>query len=411
MNDLRTPISYVTLLVSVAACDSRADENYQGTSLLHLQGRVVLADESAPESLVPAVAFMTPDGVEIIDVAVQGDFPSNFRMDLYEPPPPTAIIRDMRAEDPAEQGEYAIASITAAPPDHPSKLLFASSSEIWDKTIIPYDGCAGDPSCVRAESRCADDPDCAVVERWCLDNTRTECRTVGLPSCATFGWSGEPVEDELEEADCEPLFSEGNDSIYTYERAIEEFAGYAERHVIFWTRGGLPKTHWELAALGIEEDLAPGYSLVELGEEPPYDDSDDASGSSQEGGALVGSSDSSEDPGDSSLPVVCEAESERAPEAPLPRSCILDECVALFQAETFARYNERHGTSFRCLEEVWEVPADDVWETEMELFYISEKLAIAHGLSIAQLIGTKVIHDPKSKLSIRISKDVDPLIF
>jgi hypothetical protein len=38
----------------------------------------------------------------------------------------------------------------------------------------------------------------------------------------------------------------------------------------------------------------------------------------------------------------------------------------------------------------------------------ASKGSAARGVSIAELIGTKVIHDPKTKLNIRISRDVEP---
>ena len=396
MTHLRAPIGCVTAIVSLAACDPRADQDYRGESLLHLEGRVVLADESAPHGLVPAVAFAIPDGLEIVDVAVQGQFPADFRMDLYAPPPPNAITSELRGETPAERAEFAIGAITAVPPDHSSQLLFASSEASWSLDprlplgFADLSSCAEDPRCVRAGQKCEQEPRCDRVERWCLDVSDTECRTVGMPAC----------EDEEDEADCEPLFSEGNELIHTYDQGLRKFAGFSERYVIIWTRSGLPKTHLYLAVIGVEEDLAPGYHLIQLGEEPEYEDDSDSD------------SDSSEDSVDSSdqdSTDVC-AE-ERAAETPSrSASCVAFGCIERFEAETFARYNERHGTSFRCMAEIDAMEFEEASRIEDELVYIAQTIALARGVSIAELVGTKVIHDPKTKLSIHISRDAEPPI-
>lgn len=405
MNHLRVPIGCVTLLASLAACDSRADQDYRGESLLHLEGRVVLADESAPEGLVPAVVYSTRTGLELVDVTVQGQFPADFRLDLYAPPPPSAIAVDTRAELPAEKGEFAIGSITAARPDHLPKLLLASreSSFKVDRQaptgFLDHPLCAEDPRCLQAGQKCADDARCVSFEEWCVDETEKECRTVGLGSCETKG--------DVDE--CEPLFSEGNELIFTDTRAVKQFAGFSERYVVFWTRSGLPKTHYYLAALGVEEDLAPGYTLVELGEERDWGHDSDSDSTSAEG-----SSSSDDDYSEGLAPDEALANADPCTQEPpsvaVPGTteCIGYSCVELFSAETFARYNERHGTSYRCVAEVDKLDFDEAVTVGDDLTYIAEKIALAHGLSIAQLVGTKVIHDPSLKLSIRISPDAEP---
>ena len=398
MTQVRTPFGCVSMLVFLAACDTRADGDYRGESLLHLEGRVVLADERAPEGLVPALAFSTHHGVEIVDVSVQGQFPADFRMDLYAPPPASAIEVDPRAEAPAEQGEFAIGAITAVAPDHPSQLLVASSTASWrldPQLALGYAdlaSCAADQACLRAGQQCQQDARCDHVERWCLDETDSECRTVGLPKCGSDGAA----------ADCEPLFSEGNALIVTGELEQKKFAGFSDQYVIVWTRHGMPKTAWYLAALGVQEDLAPGYSLIQLGTAPddPADSSSASDTDSSAGiGTVAGTAQSGTDP----------CAGERAPRAPLDSAaCLGSQCVELFESETFARYNERHGTSFRCLAEVDELEFREASEIEDELTYIAEKLAIARGISVAELVGTKVIHDRNIKLSIHISPDAEP---
>lgn len=391
MTNLRAPLAYAAVLICVAACDSRADGAYRGESLLHVEGRVVLSDDGAPEGLVPAVAFGVPHGLEIVDVTVQGRFPADFRMDLYAPPPTSAIVMDVRAEEPTARAEFAVGTITAVPLDHPPQLLFASSETSWSidprlsQGFADLESCASEPSCLRAGRKCDEDPRCARIERWCLDETNTECRTVGLPGC-----------DIDDRGNCPPLFSEGNELIHTYEHGVKKFAGFSERYVIIWTRSGLPKTNVYLAALGVEEDLAPGYNLIELGEEPDADDSDS-------------DTDSSEDSADDAVRPGADLCGERAPGPPGGSSvCNGSRCLEWFESETFARYNARHGTSFRCVEEVDALEFEEATVIVDELIYIAETIAIARGVSIAALVGTKVIHDPKTKLSIHISPDAEP---
>src|ERR1043165_9611811 len=90
---LLVPSAYVLALLG--ACDTRADPEYAGDSLLHLQGHVVLEDDDE-EPLTPVLAFATNQGYELVEVAVKGSFPNNFEIEVYSPPPAAARVDGSR---------------------------------------------------------------------------------------------------------------------------------------------------------------------------------------------------------------------------------------------------------------------------------------------------------------------------
>ena len=105
------------LAALVCGCDARATEDYRGEPLLTLSGKLVLETGSAPDDLVPALAFRTDQStIQFLDVDTRGEFPANFSLDVMSPPPSAAMKRVPGAPD------YAIAYISAVPADHPSGI-------------------------------------------------------------------------------------------------------------------------------------------------------------------------------------------------------------------------------------------------------------------------------------------------
>ncbi|MDB4987876.1 MAG: hypothetical protein JWN04_3054 [Myxococcaceae bacterium] len=350
MGKARHYISPLALLAAVTACDSRVGSAYQGTSLLHLEGRVVIADANVPDDLVPALAFPSKQGMTFVDVQVHGDFPNNFSLDVFAPPPDSAIATHQLESLLPEGAEVAVAYIAALPRQHVSTFVTANKQQVLDKDSLPA---------------CAADPACDHVEKWCTDTLG--CRTVGLPRC--------------ESNSCMPLYSEGNDAIHLDE--TEAFAGLSESHILVWTRTGLSDSSLFSHLFGIKEDLPPGYSLVEIGmqrKHSSYDTDQCVSGSACEDGP--------------SSP------------APTAANCQGEDCGAVFLDEAFARYNAQHGTAFRSIgdipsdsEDAYDAIHDEVWNLALQL-------AVEHGVDISEYPDAQVIHDAQAKLTVRIAHDV-----
>jgi hypothetical protein len=327
----------LSLLPLVAACDSRADDDYRGEALLHLEGRVVIADPNAPDDLVPALLFPGPNGQEVLDVTARGDFPNNFSLEVFAPPPESALFTiEDEAFVPAGT-KLGLAYITAISREHPKKFVLAGLVETASAEDLP--------ACADAE------PACQRIERWCADESREDCRIVGI-TC---------------DGDCPPAYSSGNPAIQINDdSAADMYAGLSEHHLILWTDKGLPKDTVFAQLLGLKEDVAPGYALIEV--------------------------DTSKD------------------DPELDQACAGEDCVELFTDAAVERYNEIHGTDYQNTEDprLEALPEDEYDRVDDALAVYALEIALEQGYDISELQGTRVIHDETTKLRIRIAPGIEP---
>lgn len=111
-------------------CDDQVEPGYYGESLLTVTGRVEIANSRTRGPLSPALGFRDElhATITIVDLPVLGTFPSDFRVELYEPPPEETLFHPTRQEE----GEplASIGYITAVTSDHPDKLYTGNSIAI-----------------------------------------------------------------------------------------------------------------------------------------------------------------------------------------------------------------------------------------------------------------------------------------
>lgn len=128
MSRLIHPSSWLALVL-LWACDRQVDTQFQGDSLLRIRASVAIPLGLEGRELVPAIAFssvspmrqdpfcLITDHVRFVEVGVKGAFPSNFTLDVYDPPPPEAMNR--LVDGPA----FAAGAVTALPMEHPEALM------------------------------------------------------------------------------------------------------------------------------------------------------------------------------------------------------------------------------------------------------------------------------------------------
>lgn len=85
------------LLASVAACDAQVDADHQGTALVTLNGSVRnTRTQATPDAEVVVVwqkSSGSPDLTGTDSVEVEGSFPAQFKLSIYQPPDP-ALLND-----------------------------------------------------------------------------------------------------------------------------------------------------------------------------------------------------------------------------------------------------------------------------------------------------------------------------
>jgi hypothetical protein len=133
---------------------------------LTLTGSVELTEERPDGALVPAILFPAGGSTfDIVDMRVKGTFPSDFVLDVYDPPP---TIPD----PPAIMGY-----ITAVPKDHPPKHVYSTFSTLLYSAGCSAIDCGAEcPPCDVEAMWCAED-DCYYENRTCpkLDSPIEEC--------------------------------------------------------------------------------------------------------------------------------------------------------------------------------------------------------------------------------------------
>lgn len=221
-------------------CDAQAGTDYRGQSLLTLLGTVEIPEPRAAGQFVPALMF--PDGsssstYQLVDVAVEGEFPSEFRIDIYKPPPNHVLESVPSLHEPPA----AVGWITAVPQDHEQSIRFAStrgtSSSVPACTTPDCSSCEDTASCRSTAQWCAQDGECYREERICPRYVSPD-------------------------GECTILSSEGDARLKR--DPSEVFAGFSQNFVVAYLSGAVGRDSFTAFALGAHEALAAGYHLLAM---------------------------------------------------------------------------------------------------------------------------------------------------
>ncbi len=112
MNTIKS-FSLLFIPLALAACDSQMGPDYEGEALATITGSVHTTASSAPSDLEAFLVWNnssgSPDTVTGQSVAVDGNFPSTFELNIFTPPPQTALNYF------PNEGHIGVAFITALP--------------------------------------------------------------------------------------------------------------------------------------------------------------------------------------------------------------------------------------------------------------------------------------------------------
>ncbi|MET0390767.1 MAG: hypothetical protein ABW321_32640 [Polyangiales bacterium] len=220
------------LLACTGSCDSQVSPAYTGESLLTVVGSVEIAQASETAGLVPAIAFVNSQSgrVHVVDVAVQGEFPTSFRLDVFDPPPQQAFIRASASSSLAAEPEVAIGYVTAVMANHPESFLFSTYL-----TVAPGP-CGVNEHCLTELIHCT--PGFAQ----CLKQT-FDCPIAVAPpiGCTLLNQVGDPSLA---------------DGVWTH------FAGLSENYLIAYLASDVAAESWTATWLGVPQGLPAGYHLL-----------------------------------------------------------------------------------------------------------------------------------------------------
>jgi hypothetical protein len=229
------PLTAAALNLALASCDSQVSPQYRGESLLTVSGSVMNISDNQPQGpLVPALAFTNSkrNEVRLVEVAVKGEFPSDFRMDVYDPPPSEALV-------PVNEGmpdtRAAFGYITAVSKRHAAVIRFA------DEGTGASMGCP--------ENGCGDEP-ITSVNSWCTSSEPVACY-IEHDTC--------PGGDQSSPA-CVRV-TEGDP---TLKEPWREFGGFSQNYVVLYLERAAKAGSWVAAVVGAPDGLEKGYHLFEL---------------------------------------------------------------------------------------------------------------------------------------------------
>ncbi|HET6336760.1 MAG TPA: hypothetical protein VFG30_26230 [Polyangiales bacterium] len=234
----RYPSLLATLVL--ASCAAQATTDYQGDPLFSMKGRVELPLTAADAQLTPAVAFGTGtfDEIRFMPTEVVGEFPANFQVDLYTPPP-SAILGSFASEDIPDEPRHAVGYITAVTPDHLTTLYYASvltggSDETCDDAGCTFSMDAQDFSATHK----------GTVTMFCPHGVSYFPDSVFAPKCTLKSRSGDPMFVSILD---DPMF-----------------AGAANNYAIGYLESAAKPNGYVANRFGAPEGLAAGYHLLRL---------------------------------------------------------------------------------------------------------------------------------------------------
>ncbi|HKP57979.1 MAG TPA: hypothetical protein VJV78_14700 [Polyangiales bacterium] len=322
---LTTLLSAGSMLLAFG-CDAQATQAYRGESLLTLLGTVEIPEPRAGGPLVPALMFQDGSSrFRLVDVGVQGEFPSNFRLDVYEAPPAQVVQQSPFPKEPAG----ALGYITAVPADHPDSIRFAA--------VVGTSGtgpCEAPGRCVNQSTWCADDGDCYQETRTCpkAESPDADCKIDGF---------GDP---ELKRP------------------PWQMFAGFSQNYLVAYLTDEASADSYMAFALGSRDKLAPGYHLLavrEPSDEERADRADCIERSDSIAAARINEprgTDFRPDELDGyacNVPVTCTEGFECQPTQPRDRLCDVGEPAASEIVEQFQRARELAAFELRCPTAGW----------------------------------------------------------
>lgn len=219
---------WVTWLVCYAfaviaqGCDAQAARDYRGESLLTVVGSVEIPKARASGRLVPALMFVT--GAEkygLLDVAAKGEFPSDFRIDVFDPPPDAAL--DSAAT-------LAIGYITAVPEDHADEIEFRAFHK-------------------GSQSSCSGSDGCTTEDEWCTEDGECYRETLKCPA------------QQRPDAHC-TLETSGDPQLKL--QASQVFAGFSQNYLVAYLNEAVEADSIVASAWGARTALPAGYHLLSV---------------------------------------------------------------------------------------------------------------------------------------------------
>lgn len=230
-------LTFTTVISSgvlLSGCDPLVSGEYQGESRLALKVAVETGRSTTKDSLVPALGYMDGESLRFESVEPRGEFPAEFRVDVYSTPKGKLLT----PLEPllAPEARVAIQFLAALPKKRRDLVIDLSKKESPEHAPCWNGSCDMQPG---RETRCSQGDE----DPRCLEEAAAECTGDGCKA-----------EREVELGDT------------GLTEDVKNIVGFSHGHVVLYVRDALPPRSWAAMRLGAPDGLSVGYHLAELRE-------------------------------------------------------------------------------------------------------------------------------------------------
>ena len=130
------------MVVGLMACSAQVEPDYRGEPLAILRGALVTGEQAAPSEVDAALVWVTAEGQEdgwpIARVRVRGEFPAQFTIDVFDPPPASTVLVDQGDALGSAPDPTAIGVLAAVAPNSGERISYDEILGVWLDGGVEY---------------------------------------------------------------------------------------------------------------------------------------------------------------------------------------------------------------------------------------------------------------------------------
>lgn len=226
------------IALAACGCDAQAANDYHGESMFRMRGRVELALDNASPNLVPALALVNSAEarVHFVGTSVTGEFPANFELEVYTPPP-DAALGGFLTEDLPDEPRFTAGPIAAVTADHAAVAYLPGSS------VAELQSCDGDSGvCTWTSQVQLERPNRVANITFTCPASHSEDPFASELECSVTDKSGDPVLGIIPDPD---------------------YPGFSQDYLVLYLESAASPDSYTAHLFGARETgLAAGYHLV-----------------------------------------------------------------------------------------------------------------------------------------------------
>ena len=218
----------------LSGCDPLVSREYQGESRLALKVAVETGRSTTKDSIVPALGYMDGESLRFQSVEPRGEFPAEFRVDVYTAPKGKLLtpLEPSLAPD----ARVAIQFLAAVPKKRHDLVIDLGTKELPEHELCWNGSCDQQPG---RDTRCSEDDE----DPRCVEEREAECTDDGCKAEAEVDLGDSDLTEE-----------------------VKNIVGFSQGHVVLYVRDALPAQSWAALRLGAPDGLSVGYHLAALRE-------------------------------------------------------------------------------------------------------------------------------------------------